>query len=189
VSWFLACVHVHTSGSFLARHHRRIAPQHTDTQQGHTGRMPQARRRTTSSNRTMRGACKEVSDPRHRDAAGRQAASHLADTGAMTTRGMQAIAGNQTGSQDMQALVTEASRSPPVQEALYSEYPCSISSPNVDRQGGTDKKKPLPQTRKGRQVLQDLLSVITDTRTTGWAFPARLSFGTAHRQRSASQPH
>src|SRR4029453_13726913 len=123
-------------------------------------RMPQARRRTTSSNRTMRGACKEVSDPRHRDAAGRQAASHLADTGAMTTRGMQAIAGNQTGSQDMQALVTEASRSPPLQEALYSEYPCSISSPNVDRQGGTDKKKPLPQTRKGRQVLQDLLSVI-----------------------------
>src|SRR5262252_9646997 len=39
-----------------------------------------------------------------------------------------------------------------------------MSSPNIDRQGGTDKKKPLPQTRKGRQVLQDLLSVIPDNR-------------------------
>ena len=55
--------------------------------------------------------------------------------------------------------------------------------------GRVDKKKPLPQTRKGRRVLQDLLSVMTDTRTTGWAFPARLSFGTAHRQRASSQPH
>ena len=55
--------------------------------------------------------------------------------------------------------------------------------------GRADKKKPRPQTRKGRLVLQHLLSVITDTLTTGWAFPARLSFGTAHRQRRTSQPH
>jgi len=150
--------------------------------------MPQARRRTTSSNRIVRGACKEVSDPRHGDVAGRQTASHLADTGAVTTRGMQAIAGTQTGYQDVQALVTEASRQPPVQEALYCEYPFLMSSPHVDRQGGTDMKKPLPQTRKGRQVLQHSLSV-TNTWTTGWAFPARLSFGTAHRQRASSQPH
>jgi hypothetical protein len=71
----------------------------------------------------MRGACKEVSDPLHRDAAGRQAASHLADTGAMTTRGMKAIAGNYRGYHDVQAMVTDASLSPPVQEALYYEYP------------------------------------------------------------------
>ena len=82
----------------------------------------------------------------------------------MTTRGMQAIAGNDTDYQDVQAMVMAASLSPPVQEALYYEYPCSMSSPHVDRQGGTDKKKPLPQTRKGRRVLQHFLSVITDNR-------------------------
>jgi hypothetical protein len=107
----------------------------------------------------------------------------------MTTRGMQAIAGNHTGYQDMQASVTEASLSPPVQEALYYMYPFLMSSPHVDRQGGADKKKPLPQTKKGRQVLQHLLSVIIETLTTGWAFPARLSFDTAHCERASSQPH
>ena len=104
-------------------------------------------------------------------------------------RGVKVIAGNDTGYQDVQAMVTAASLSPPVQEARYYTYPCAMSSPHVDQQEGTDKKKPLPQTRKGRRVLQDLLPVITDTRTTGWAFPARLSFGTAHRQRASSQPH
>src|SRR5437879_5705607 len=100
-------------------------------------------RRTTSSNRTVRGACKEVSDPLHRDAAGRQTASHLADTVAVTTRGMKARAGNHTGYQDMQAPVTAARLSPPVQEALYYEYPCEMSSPNVDRQGqGRQEKTP-----------------------------------------------
>src|SRR5215470_8643482 len=39
-----------------------------------------------------------------------------------------------------------------------------MSSPHVDQQGGAEKKKPLPQTRKGRQVLQHSLSVITDNR-------------------------
>src|SRR5215470_10217759 len=56
-----------------------------------------------------------------------------------------------------------------------------MSSPNVDRQGGTDKKKPLPQTRKGRQVLQDLLSVIPDNRL---GLPR--SFELWHRAPSAS---
>src|SRR5215471_19425114 len=56
-----------------------------------------------------------------------------------------------------------------------------MSSPNVDRQGGTDKKKPLPQTRKGRQVLQDLLSVIPDNRP---GLPR--SFELWHRAPSAS---
>ena len=41
----------------------------------------------------------------------------------MTTRGMQAIAGNDTGYQDVQAMVMAASLSPPVQEALYYECP------------------------------------------------------------------
>ena len=41
----------------------------------------------------------------------------------MTTRGMQAIAGNHTDYQDMQASVTAARLSPLVQEALYYEYP------------------------------------------------------------------
>src|SRR5262252_5448481 len=56
-----------------------------------------------------------------------------------------------------------------------------MSSPNIDRQGGTDKKKPLPQTRKGRQVLQDLLSVIPDNRL---SLPR--SFELWHRAPSAS---
>src|SRR5215470_6657511 len=56
-----------------------------------------------------------------------------------------------------------------------------MSSPNVDRQGGTDKKKPLPQTRKGRRVLQHRLSVITDNRL---GLPR--SFELWHRAPSAS---
>jgi hypothetical protein len=99
----------------------------------------------------------------------------------MTTRGMQAITGNHTGYQDMQASVMATRLSPPVQEALYYEYPCLMSSPNVDRQGGTDKKKPLPQTRKGRRVLQHLLSVIPDNRL---GLPR--SFELWHRAPSAS---
>ena len=79
-------------------------------------------------------------------------------------RGVKVIAGNDTGYQDVQAMVTAASLSPPVQEARYYTYPCAMSSPHVDRQEGTDKKKPLPQTRKGCRVLQHLLSVITDNR-------------------------
>src|SRR5262249_8779563 len=104
-----------------------------------------------------------------------------ADTGAMTTRGMKAIAGNHTGYQDVQAMVTAASLAPPVQEALYYAYPFEMSSPHVDRQGGADKKKPLPHTRKGRRVLQHRLSVITDNRL---GLPR--SFELWHRAPSAS---
>src|SRR5215831_7986892 len=56
-----------------------------------------------------------------------------------------------------------------------------MSSPNVDRQGGADKKKPLPQTRKGRRVLQHCLSVIPDNRL---GLPR--SFELWHRAPSAS---
>ena len=56
-----------------------------------------------------------------------------------------------------------------------------MSSPRVDRQAGADKKKPLPQMRKGRQVLQHLLSVITDNRL---GLPR--SFELWHRAPSAS---
>jgi len=37
-----------------------------------------------------------------------------------------------------------------------------MSSPNADRQGRADKKKPRPQTRKGRLMLQHALSAIAD---------------------------
>ena len=51
---------------------------------------------------------------------------------------------------------------------------------------GQTRKSPFLKRGKGAKCSK---TSCQSSLTTGWAFPARVSFGTAHRQRASSQPH